>query len=48
MRMWKYAILTHLRRALKAGVLQSDFDAQELRTMLTTQYERHWWITYAQ
>jgi hypothetical protein len=31
--MWKYAILTHLRRALKAGVLQSDFDAQELRTV---------------
>ncbi len=44
MRMWKYAVITHLRQALKAGVLQSDLDAQELRTMLTTQYERHWWI----
>ncbi len=44
MRMWKYAVITYLRKALKANVLKSGLEAKELRTMLTTQYERKWII----
>lgn len=44
MRMWKYAVITYLREALKANVLKSDVDAKELRKMLKTQYERDFWI----
>ncbi len=42
MLMWKYAVTTYLRGALKAKLLTSDLGAQELRAVLTTQYER-WW-----
>ena len=44
MRMWMYAVITYLRAALKAKVLRSDLHARELRRMLTTQYERDYWI----
>jgi len=44
MRMWKYAVITYLRKALKANVLKSDADTKELRRMLETQYERDWII----
>jgi hypothetical protein len=35
MRMWRYAVITHLRAALKAHVLKSDLDAHELQVILT-------------
>ena len=47
MRMWRYAVINHLRGALKAQVLQSDLGMQELQRLLTTAYERHpRWIIY--
>jgi Putative transposase/Transposase zinc-binding domain len=47
MRMWRYAVITHLRRAIKAHVLKSDRDVRELQRMLTTAYERHpRWIVH--
>jgi putative transposase/transposase-like zinc-binding protein len=47
MRMWRYAVITHLRAALKAHVLKSDLDTHELQIILTTAYERHpGWIIY--
>jgi Putative transposase/Transposase zinc-binding domain len=42
MHMWRYAVTTYLREALKAKVLKSDFGVIELKRILTTQYER-WW-----
>jgi hypothetical protein len=44
MAMWRYAVITYLREALKAGVLASDAGDQELRNILTRQYERWWSI----
>jgi hypothetical protein len=44
MAMWRYAVITYLREALKAGVLTSHLSAKELRKVLTTQYERRWSI----
>lgn len=43
MKMWRYAVIDHLRRALKAGVLKSQRSEQETRRMLSTAYysERH-------
>jgi Putative transposase/Transposase zinc-binding domain len=47
MRMWRYAVISHLRAALKAGVLNSDVNKHDLQTILTTAYERHpVWIIY--
>jgi hypothetical protein len=49
MRMWRYAVITHLRSALKAGVLESDLSTQELQRLLSTAYEheRHpRWIIF--
>ena len=42
MRMWRYAVITYLREALKARVLTSEWSSEELTAVLTTQYER-WW-----
>ena len=42
MHMWRYAVITYLREAQKAEVLGSDLGLEELRRVLTTQYER-WW-----
>jgi hypothetical protein len=44
MRMWKYAVITYLREALKANVLKSDLHAKQLWAMLRTQYEHDFWI----
>ena len=43
MRMWRYAVIFHLRLALKAGVLKSDRSIQEFRDLLSGAYqsERH-------
>jgi hypothetical protein len=47
MRMWRYAVITHLRAALKADVLNSDLNKHDLQIILTTAYERHpRWIIY--
>ena len=41
MRMWRYAVIDHLRRAARANVLKSDLGRRELQITLTTAYERH-------
>jgi hypothetical protein len=43
MRMWRYAVIFHLRLALNAGVLKSDRSIQEFRNLLSGAYqsERH-------
>ena len=47
MHLWRYAVITHLREALKANVLKSDCPPRDLRAKLTTQYERWWNIDIA-
>jgi hypothetical protein len=47
MHLWRYAVITHLREALKAKVLKSDCSPKELRANLTAQYERWWNIDIA-
>ena len=42
MPMWRYAVITLLREAARAGVLDTDMDRRALRRLLTAQYER-WW-----
>ena len=44
MHMWRFAVITYLRAALKAKVLTSDLSPQKLRTRLKKQYERWWSI----
>jgi hypothetical protein len=49
MRMWRYAVIAHLRSALRAGVLRSDLNTQVLQRLLSTAYqnERHpRWIIF--
>jgi Putative transposase/Transposase zinc-binding domain len=49
MRMWRYAVIDHLRRALRAGVLRSDLRTPELGRLLSIAYEnaRHpQWIIF--
>jgi hypothetical protein len=45
MPMWRYAVITYLRAALKKGLLASEASPEEIRVMLETQYER-WWNVY--
>ena len=42
MPMWRYAVITLLREAVRAGVLETDMPRHELLRLLTAQYER-WW-----
>jgi hypothetical protein len=42
MKLWRYAVITYLRRALRAGILESDLKTWELKTIFATQYERYW------
>jgi putative transposase/transposase-like zinc-binding protein len=44
MHMWRFAVITYLRAAMKAKVLTSDLRPQRLRTCLKKQYERWWSI----
>ena len=44
MRMWRFAVITYLRAALKSGILMSDLSRRNLRTLLKKQYERWWSI----
>ncbi|MEE8609065.1 MAG: transposase, partial [Nitrospiraceae bacterium] len=40
--MWRYAVITLLREAARAGVLDTEMDRGALLRLLTAQYER-WW-----
>ncbi len=42
MPMWRYAVITLLREAARAGVLDTEMDRGALLRLLTAQYER-WW-----
>ena len=42
MPMWRYAVITLLREAEWAGVLDTDMSHSALGRLLTAQYER-WW-----
>jgi hypothetical protein len=39
MRMWRYAVIAHLRSALRAGVLRSDLSTNALQRLLSKAYE---------
>jgi hypothetical protein len=42
MHMWRYALITYLREAIRSNMLRSDWSPEEFKRILTTQYER-WW-----
>ena len=44
MPMWRFAVVTYLREAYRAGVLDTDLTRHELMDVLKEQYER-WWNT---
>ena len=44
MPMWRFAVITHLREAARAGVLDADMSPSTLQELLKTQYERRWII----
>ena len=44
MPMWRYAVITYLREAYRAGVLDTDRTSSQLEDLLRQQYER-WWNT---
>lgn len=46
MRMWRYAVITYLREALRTHVLESDRDDKDLCRVLKSEYERLRWIIY--
>lgn len=49
MRMWRYAVINHLRLALKARVLKSELSTPDLQCLLSTAYcseRRPRWIIY--
>lgn len=44
MHMWRFAVITYLREALKKGVLTSDMTFHQLRDVLADQYR--WWSVH--
>ena len=44
MHMWRYAVITFLRAALKAALLTSDLNSEELRKVFADQYR--WWSVH--
>lgn len=42
MRIWRYAVVSYLREALKARLLETALGSDALKRLLTTQYERRW------
>jgi len=48
MKMWRYGVITYLRRALQAGILKTDLRAWELKEVLRIQYERKWHVNLQQ
>jgi hypothetical protein len=47
MHIWRYAVITYLRAALKKGLLVSEASTAQLRVMFEAQYER-WWNVYVE
>ncbi|HEY4900637.1 MAG TPA: transposase [Terriglobales bacterium] len=47
MHMWRYAVITYLREVIRTKVFRSSLGAEELKGILTTQYERWWNIKLA-
>lgn len=45
MHMWRYAVVTYLREALRAKLLSSTLSTSDLNIMFKAQYER-WWSTH--
>jgi putative transposase/transposase-like zinc-binding protein len=45
MHMWRFAVITYLRAAIGARLLRSDLSVEDLKAVLTIQYER-WWNIY--
>jgi hypothetical protein len=43
MKMWRYAVITHLRSAIRARVLTSRLERQAIQKMLTSAYEPPVW-----
>jgi Putative transposase/Transposase zinc-binding domain len=46
MRLWRDAVIAHLRRALKAHILKSVLDVRRLEQLLTKESERPFWVIY--
>jgi len=49
MRMWRYAVVSHLRRALAVGILKSELNVRELNRVVSDAYEnktRDYWIIH--
>ena len=49
MRMWRYAVIGHLRRALAAGILFTDLNSSEFTRLLSRSYgnkKRDYWIIH--
>jgi hypothetical protein len=49
MRMWRYAVIKHLRLALACGVLNSNLKVRDTKNLLSDAYEtkaRDYWIIY--
>jgi hypothetical protein len=44
MHMWRFAVITFLREALKAGVLRSNLHSASLKAVLAREYR--WWSTH--
>jgi hypothetical protein len=47
MRRWRFAVITLLREAVKANLLESELSTSNLKVALTEQYERWWNIDIA-
>jgi hypothetical protein len=46
MEIWRNAVISYLHKALKAGVLKSDWDGAFFSSVLTAEYERPRWIIH--
>jgi hypothetical protein len=44
MKLWRHGVITYLRRAFKAGILQSDLKSWELRELLADKYQVGWHV----
>jgi hypothetical protein len=46
MELWRNAVITYLREALKAGVLKAEWNGEDLSKVLTAEYERPQWVIH--
>jgi hypothetical protein len=44
MRLWRYAVISYLREAAAAGIVDTELSTSELHALLTAQSERTWII----